>query len=100
MFSYTTCFSSNLSSVVLAQVLSIALSALVIAVNIFFVLTYVSGLSVSSSGWFIFLCVVVGNAYLAFCAYLAVDMVINMAEGGAGRPKKKKPGQPISTHLN
>jgi len=61
----------------LSQILSIMLSILVIAVNIFFSISYLTGLGIKS-GWFIALTCLVGFLYLLFCLYLTVDMLLSM----------------------
>ncbi len=65
---------------VLFQILSIALSILVIVINIFFSLTYLISLNFDE-WWFFLICFIIGSGYLSFCAYLALDMIINMGGG-------------------
>ncbi len=65
------------------------------AVNIYFVLTYVVALGINSA-WFIFVCILVAVAYLSFCAYLTVDMMLNM---GGGLMQKAAPPHKNLTHL-
>ncbi len=62
---------------------SILLSILVIAVNIFFVMDYVIRVrdriaSPVSAGFFVFAVIVLGACYLLFCLYLAIDMLLQM----------------------
>ena len=61
----------------LAKVTSLALSLLVIGINIFFVGQYLASFHISS--WFVILCIViVGSLYVLFCFYLFIDMAIGM----------------------
>ena len=60
-----------------SRVFSMILSLLVIAVNTYFVLTYVVNLGITNLA-LIMLLVVFGLVYLLFCLYLSVDMVLAM----------------------
>ncbi len=66
-------FANGLAS----KIFSLALSALVIFVNIYFVFQYVIGLGITA-WYFILFVITVGVGYLAFCLYLTIDMAINM----------------------
>ena len=65
----------------LTKIFSLALSILVIGINIFFVLQYVLGLGYSA-WYFYFFIIFVGILYLMFCLYLITDMAINMGAVG------------------
>jgi len=58
-------------------IFSVLLSLLVIAVNTYFVLTYVIDLGITNAAFIIFL-VLFGLAYLLFCLYLTIDMMLAM----------------------
>ena len=58
----------------ISKFFAISLSILVIAVNIYFVISYVIGLGIASPA-FILAVVILGIVYLTFCAYLTLDMV-------------------------
>ena len=60
-----------------SNVFSIGVSSLVIAVNTYFVMDYVVGLGITN-GFLIALFVLYGVFYLTFCAYLTLDMILNM----------------------
>merc|ERR1719230_2311349 len=60
-----------------SRVFSVLLSLLVIAVNTYFVLTYVIDLGITNAAFIIFL-VLFGLAYLLFCLYLTIDMMLAM----------------------
>merc|ERR1719495_2933345 len=62
---------------IVSRVFSISLSLLVIAVNTYFVLTYVIDLGITNAAFIIFL-VLFGLAYLLFCLYLTIDMMLAM----------------------
>jgi len=64
-----------------SKALSVALSAVVVGVNIFFVFNYVAGLGISSALFYAAI-TLLGLAYLCFCAYLTLDMIVNMGWGG------------------
>ena len=64
-----------------SKILSILLSVVVIAVNIFFVLEYLVGTGITA-WWFVVLIVLFSVGYLVFCLYLTVDMILNMGCGG------------------
>ena len=59
---------------IISKIFAIGLSTLVIAVNIYFVISYVISLGIIYPA-FILAVVLVGVIYLAFCAYLTLDMV-------------------------
>merc|ERR1712203_25618 len=61
----------------LSKVFSLALSLLVIGINIFFVFQYVVSLGITT-WYFILFIVTLGILYLLFCGYLIIDMAINM----------------------
>ena len=63
-----------------SQVFSIVLSLLLIAVNTYFVLSYVVDLGITNAAFIIF-CVVFGLIYLLFCVYLLIDMGLAMSGG-------------------
>lgn len=63
------------------KVFSILVSGMVIAVNMYFVLDYISTQSITN-GWSIFAISIAGAAYLLFCVYLTVDMIIYMGVDG------------------
>lgn len=66
----------------MSKIFAISLSILVIIVNIYFVFQYVLGLQITA--WYsITALVIIGLAYLLFCLYLTIDMVISM-EGADG----------------
>ena len=83
----TIAFSSNpkimhsFASGTLSKVFSLALSLLVIGINIFFVFQYVVSLGFTS-WYFILFIVILGLLYLLFCGYLVIDMAINMGAVG------------------
>ena len=56
------------------EILHPLVSILVIAVNIYFVISYVISLGIASPA-FILAVVILGIVYLTFCAYLTLDMV-------------------------
>ena len=60
-----------------SRIFSVLLSLLVIAVNTYFVLTYVIDLGITNAAFIIFL-VLFGLAYLLFCLYLTIDMMLAM----------------------
>jgi len=60
-----------------SRVFSVLLSLLVIAVNTYFVLTYVIDLGITNVAFILFL-VLFGLAYLLFCLYLTIDMMLAM----------------------
>merc|ERR1719400_1908492 len=60
-----------------SRVFSVLLSLLVIAVNTHFVLTYVIDLGITNVAFILF-CVLFGLAYLLFCLYLTIDMMLAM----------------------
>jgi len=60
-----------------SRVFSVLLSLLVIAVNTYFVLTYVIDLGITNVAFILF-CVLFGLAYLLFCLYLTIDMMLAM----------------------
>ena len=59
---------------IVSKIFAISLSTLVIAVNIYFVISYVVSLGITSPA-FILAVVIIGLIYLLFCAYLTLDMV-------------------------
>ena len=61
----------------LSKLFSISLSVLVIAVNIYFVVSYVVSLGYYNVPFILFL-IVVGLVYILFCIYLTFDMVSNI----------------------
>merc|ERR1719427_926721 len=61
----------------ISRVFSVLLSMLVIAVNTYFVLTYVINLNITHPA-FIFFIVLMGIIYLLFCLYLVIDMILSM----------------------
>ena len=60
-----------------SRVFSVLLSLLVIAVNTYFVLTYVINLGITNIAFILFL-VLFGLVYLLFCLYLTIDMMLAM----------------------
>lgn len=67
----------------ISQILSILLSCLVISVNIYFSISYLTGLGITH--WaFILFTVVCGVLYLIFCVYLTVDMLLSMGSMHVG----------------
>merc|ERR1712203_541641 len=60
-----------------SRVFSVLLSLLVIAVNTYFVLTYVIDLGITNIAFILF-CVLFGLAYLLFCLYLTIDIMLAM----------------------
>jgi len=60
-----------------SRVFSVLLSLLVIAVNTYFVLTYVIDLGITNIAFILFL-VLFGLVYLLFCLYLTIDMMLAM----------------------
>jgi len=67
----------------LSQILSILLSVLVIAVNIYFSVSYLSGLGITA-WWFYILVTLVAIAYMLFCLYLTIDMLLSMGSMRVG----------------
>jgi len=65
-----------------SKLMAISLSVLVIAVNIYFSLDYVISLGITNAFFIIFV-VLVGLAYLLFCVYLTLDMVVTMSGSSA-----------------
>ena len=63
-----------------SKVFSITLSMLIVAVNTYFVVNYVSSLHIVNPG-LISLISLVGIAYLLFCSYLTLDMILQMGCG-------------------
>jgi len=61
----------------LSRVFSVLLSMLVIAVNTYFVISYVIKLNISNP-FFILFIVLIGIVYLLFCFYLTTDMMLAM----------------------
>jgi len=61
-----------------SQIFLLVLSLLVISVNIFFSISYLSGLGITS-WWFVLITVVMGVLYLLFCVYLTADMLLAMS---------------------
>merc|ERR1711874_295204 len=61
----------------ISKLLAISLSILVIAVNIYFVISYVVSLGITSPA-FVLAVILLGLVYLSFCAYLTLDMVFSM----------------------
>ena len=57
-----------------SKLFAVSLSVLVIAVNIYFVMSYVIGLGITNF-FFIMFVILVGVIYLLFCTYLTIDMV-------------------------
>ena len=55
---------------------SVFLSALVIGVNIYFVMSYVKNFT---NPWEIAAAAMIGPAYLTFCLYLSIDMAAQMS---------------------
>ena len=69
-----------------SKIFAIALSILVIIVNIYFVFQYVLGLDITA--WYsIMALAIIGLAYLLFCLYLTIDMIINMGADGILRSR-------------
>ena len=64
----------------LAKLFSISLALLVISINIYFVVNYVIAQNIINPG-LIFLIILAGIAYLLFCLYLTLEMVIQMGHG-------------------
>ncbi len=60
-----------------SKVLSVTLSIVIVAVNMFFVIDYVLGLAINSV-WFLVLFALAAIAYLSFCAYLTADLALSM----------------------
>ena len=60
----------------ISRVFSVLLSMLVIAVNTYFVISYVIKLNISNPAFILFV-VLFGIVYLLFCLYLTTDMVSN-----------------------
>merc|ERR1719206_886533 len=58
----------------ISKLFSVLLSMLVIAVNTYFVISYVIKLNISNPVFILFV-VIIGIIYLLFCFYLTVDMV-------------------------
>jgi len=61
-----------------SQIFSVLLSLLVISVNIYFSISYVSGLGITY-WWFYLMVAVLGILYLVFCVYLTIDMLLCMS---------------------
>ena len=57
-----------------SKLFAVSLSVMVIAVNIYFVMSYVIGLGITNF-FFIMFVILVGVIYLLFCTYLTIDMV-------------------------
>jgi len=73
-----------------SRIFSISLSLLVIAVNTYFVISYVIKLGITNAA-FIFFVIVVGIIYLLFCLYLIIDMMISMGSSRiSGLPLVRK----------
>jgi len=73
-----------------SRIFSISLSLLVIAVNTYFVISYVIKLGITNAA-FIFFIIVVGIIYLLFCLYLIIDMMISMGSSRiSGLPLVRK----------
>ncbi|TRY70319.1 hypothetical protein TCAL_08256 [Tigriopus californicus] len=64
-----------------SNIFSIFVSTVIIAVNIYFVMNYVTNLGITNVV-FILAVSVYGILYLIFCAYLTIDMTLNMGNGG------------------
>ena len=64
---------------IVSKIFAISLSTLVIAVNIYFVISYVVSLGMTSPA-FILAVVIIGVLYLLFCAYLTLDMVSGVSD--------------------
>merc|ERR1719410_400973 len=62
---------------IVSKVFAIGLSILVIAVNIYFVISYVVSLGITNPAFILFV-VILGFIYLLFCAYLTLDMIFSM----------------------
>jgi len=60
-----------------SRIFSVSLSMLVIAVNTYFVISYVIKLGISNPAFILFV-VLFGIIYLLFCLYLTVDMMLAM----------------------
>ena len=58
----------------ISRIFSVLLSMLLIAVNIYFVISYVIKLNISHPLFILFI-VLIGIVYLLFCLYLTTDMV-------------------------
>merc|ERR1719153_884068 len=63
----------------LSKLFSVSLSMLVIAVNVYFVISYVIKINITHPA-FIFFIVVMGIIYLLFCLYLTADMILAMGD--------------------
>merc|ERR1719336_445587 len=61
----------------LSKLFSVLLSMLVIAVNVYFVITYVIKINITHPAFILFI-VLFGLAYLLFCLYLTIDMMLAM----------------------
>jgi len=61
----------------ISKLFSVVLSTLVIAINTYFVISYVIKLNISNPA-FIFFVVLIGILYLLFCFYLTTDMMLAM----------------------
>jgi len=61
----------------ISKLFSVLLSMLVIAVNTYFVISYVIKLNISNPVFILFV-VIIGIIYLLFCFYLTVDMMLAM----------------------
>lgn len=83
----TIAFSSNqrimgeFASGIVSKIFALALSLLVIIINIYFVFQYVASLGFNS-WYFILFLIIVGFLYINFCLYLILDMAINMGATG------------------
>jgi len=63
----------------LSKLFSVSLSMLVIAVNVYFVISYVIKINITHPA-FIFFIVIMGILYLLFCLYLTADMILAMGD--------------------
>merc|ERR1719348_974607 len=63
----------------LSKLFSVLLSMLVIAVNVYFVITYVIKINITHPAFILFI-VLIGVLYLLFCLYLTADMILAMGE--------------------
>jgi len=62
---------------IVSRVFSISLSTLVIAINTYFVISYVIKLNISNPVFILFV-TILGIVYLTFCLYLTTDMMLAM----------------------
>ena len=60
------------------KIFSVLLALVVIVINIYFVLQYVTALQISSNAFILMAVILMGACYLLFCAYLALDMCFAM----------------------